>query len=156
MAAMNKCLAQSNKSRARTNGLLQWVPLLSLVRVQGGIRGARLKAPPSHPKTTVQHRTGGFYLSLTESERHRSASKREAVTVHQPRITAVTAFRRTTSTPASSARHDHDRHHRRRAAVPASPAWAGAAQQLAYGPTSSGPASDATFNFCNGLANHKR
>jgi hypothetical protein len=69
MAAMNKCLAQSNKSRARTNGLLQWVPLLSLVRVQGGIRGARLKAPPSHPKTTVQHRTGGFYLSLTDRVR---------------------------------------------------------------------------------------
>jgi hypothetical protein len=28
---------------------MQWVPLLKLVRVQEGIRGARLKAPPSHP-----------------------------------------------------------------------------------------------------------
>jgi hypothetical protein len=60
---------------------MQWVPLLNLVQCSCGIPGCETKCASLAPQLTIQRRAGGVYLSLTESEHHRSVSKREAVTV---------------------------------------------------------------------------
>ena len=82
MAAPNQSLAQSSKSGVedKCDYAVGAVAEFS-ASVAAAFRGARLKALPLAPHLSIQHRAGGVNLSLTESEHHRSVSKREAVTV---------------------------------------------------------------------------